>query len=130
MDEEDCMVKCFNKDTIISNIVINNGCNITNKCNCNIYNVVIQLINNCYFALYSPESTYFMSKKVFNRIKIVIVEKGKTNNWLAEQLGVSIGSVSKWCTNTVQPGVETLFEIAAALDVDVRELLVSTKKHS
>lgn len=70
-----------------------------------------------------------MSKRIFNRIKIVIVEKGKTNNWLAEQLGVSIGSVSKWCTNTVQPGVETLFEIAAALDVDVRELLVSTKKH-
>ncbi|MGF6848629.1 putative transcriptional regulator [Chitinophaga sp. W3I9] len=71
-----------------------------------------------------------MSKKIFNRIKIVIVEQGKTNNWLAEQLGVSIGSVSKWCTNTVQPGIETLFEIAAALDVDVRELLVSTKKHS
>ncbi|MGF6929865.1 putative transcriptional regulator [Chitinophaga sp. W2I13] len=71
-----------------------------------------------------------MSKKIINRIKIVIVEQGKTNNWLAEQLGVSIGSVSKWCTNTVQPGIETLFEIAAALDVDVRELLVSTKKHS
>ncbi len=71
-----------------------------------------------------------MSKKVFNRIKIVIVETGRTNNWLAKQLGVSIGTVSKWCTNTVQPGVETLFDIAAALDVDVRELLVSTKKQA
>lgn len=68
-----------------------------------------------------------MAKRKFNRVKIVIVEKGKTNNWLAEQLGVTIGSVSNWCTNSVQPGVETLFEIAAALDVDVRELLVSTK---
>jgi putative transcriptional regulator len=70
-----------------------------------------------------------MAKKIYNRIKVVIVEKGKSNNWLASQLNVSIGSVSKWCTNSVQPGVETLFAIAEALDVDVRELLISTKKY-
>jgi putative transcriptional regulator len=70
-----------------------------------------------------------MAKKIYNRIKIVIVEKGRTNNWLAEQLEVTIGTVSKWCTNTVQPGIETLFAIAEALDVDVRELLISTKKN-
>ncbi|MDR6567841.1 DNA-binding transcriptional regulator, XRE-family HTH domain [Chitinophaga ginsengisegetis] len=71
-----------------------------------------------------------MPEKTFNRIKIMIVETGRSNNWLAKELGVSITTVSKWCTNTMQPTIESLFEIAAALDVDVRELLVSTKKHS
>lgn len=70
-----------------------------------------------------------MAKKIYNRIKIVIVEKGRTNNWLAERLEVTIGTVSKWCTNSVQPGIESLFAIAEALDVDVRELLISTKKN-
>jgi len=69
----------------------------------------------------------FMKKKSFNRIKAVLAEKGKTNNWLAETLDKNRTTVSKWCTNTMQPTVETLFEIADTLDVDVRELLVSTK---
>lgn len=60
----------------------------------------------------------------------MIVEKGRTSIWLAEQLGVSISAVSKWCTNSVQPGIESLFAIAEALDVDVRELLISTKKNT
>lgn len=68
-----------------------------------------------------------MSDKVFNRIKAVLAEKGKTNNWLAETLKVNRTSVSKWCTNNMQPTVETLFEIAEALDVEARELLVIRK---
>ncbi len=68
-----------------------------------------------------------MDKKAQNRIKAVLAEQGKTNNWLAETLGKNRTTVSKWCTNQMQPTVETLFEIAQALDVDVRELLVSTK---
>jgi len=64
-------------------------------------------------------------KKRFNRIKIVLLEKEKTNTWLAEQLGVSKTAVSKWCTNRNQPTVETLFRIADILDVDVCELLVA-----
>lgn len=63
----------------------------------------------------------------YNRIKAVLAEKGRNNNWLAEQLNVNINTVSKWCTNTMQPTVERLFEIAKVLDVNVRELLVSTK---
>jgi transcriptional regulator with XRE-family HTH domain len=66
-------------------------------------------------------------KKVFNRIKAAIAEQGKTNNWLAEQLGMNPTTVSKWCRNQMQPTVETLFAIAKELDVDVRELLVKTK---
>ncbi|GAA3941615.1 helix-turn-helix domain-containing protein [Chitinophaga oryziterrae] len=69
-----------------------------------------------------------MSDKVFNRIKAVLAEKGKTNNWLAETLDVNRTSVSKWCTNTMQPTVETLFAIAEALDVEARDLLVLRKQ--
>jgi DNA-binding XRE family transcriptional regulator len=69
-----------------------------------------------------------MSDKVFNRIKAVLAEKGKTNNWLAETLNVNRTSVSKWCTNTMQPTIETLFDIAEALDVEARDLLVLRKQ--
>lgn len=64
------------------------------------------------------------SRKKYNRIKIALLEKEKTNIWLAETLGVSTTAVSKWCTNRNQPTVETLFKIAEALGVDVCELLV------
>jgi putative transcriptional regulator len=66
-------------------------------------------------------------KRVYNRIKAVLAEQGKTNIWLAEILKKNRTTVSKWCTNDVQPPMETLFEIADALDVDVRDLLVSNK---
>ena len=58
-----------------------------------------------------------------NRIKLVLVEKKKTNKWLAEQLGKDPATVSKWCTNTAQPGLETLFSIAEHLNVRVRDLI-------
>lgn len=69
-----------------------------------------------------------MSKPVYNRIKAVLAEKGKTNLWLAAELDVNNNTVSKWCRNDMQPRVESLFQIAKALDIDVRELLVSTKE--
>ena len=64
--------------------------------------------------------------KDINRIKVVLVEKKRTNNWLAEQLGKDPATVSKWCTNTSQPGLETLLQIANVLEVDVKELLNSS----
>ena len=67
-------------------------------------------------------------KQVFNRIKAVLAEKGKTNLWLAEQLNVNKTTVSKWCTNEVQPKMESLFRIADALEVNVRDLLVTNIK--
>ena len=66
--------------------------------------------------------------KDINRIKVVLVEKKRTNKWLAEQLGKDPATVSKWCTNTSQPGLETLLQIANVLDVDVKDLLHSTKE--
>ena len=69
-----------------------------------------------------------MERKVdINRIKVVVVEHKKTNKWLAEQLGKDPATVSKWCTNTAQPGLDTLLQIANALDVDVKELINSSK---
>ena len=68
-----------------------------------------------------------MAGKALNRIKVVLAEQQKTNLWLAYKLDMSPNTVSKWCTNTMQPTVETLFRIAGTLGVDVRELLVSTK---
>ncbi|CAL1519346.1 helix-turn-helix transcriptional regulator [Chitinophaga sp. MM2321] len=69
-----------------------------------------------------------MGDVVFNQIKVVLAEKRKANKWLAEAIGVSVNTVSKWCTNTTQPSIETLFEIAEALDVEARELLVLRRR--
>ena len=69
-----------------------------------------------------------MDKEVYNRIKAVLAEKGKTNNWLADQLEMNRTTVSKWCRNEMQPRVENLFHIAKVLEIDVRELLISTEE--
>ncbi|MEJ8762957.1 helix-turn-helix transcriptional regulator [Phocaeicola sp. HCN-40430] len=63
-----------------------------------------------------------MSKDI-NRLKVVLAEKKRTNKWLAEQLGKDPATVSKWCTNTLQPNLETLVEIAKCLEVDIKDLL-------
>ena len=62
------------------------------------------------------------------RLKVVLAEQKKTNKWLTEQLGKDPASVSKWCTNASQPSLETLVEIARSLNVDVKDLLWSTKE--
>ena len=62
-----------------------------------------------------------------NRLKVVLVERKRTGKWLAETLGKNEATVSRWCTNQSQPSLETLFAIATALKVDVRELLISSE---
>ena len=62
-----------------------------------------------------------------NRLKIVLVEQNKTGKWLAEQLGKSSSTVSKWCSNTVQPDLYTLEKIAKLLNIDKRDLLTPNK---
>lgn len=62
-----------------------------------------------------------------NRIKIVLVEKQRTNKWLAEQLGKSENTISKWCSNKVQPSLDSLLQIANVLDVEIRSLIVASK---
>lgn len=62
-----------------------------------------------------------------NRIKVILVEKRKTGKWLAEQLGKSTCTVSKWCSNSIQPDLATLNKIAELLNVDVRDLITPSK---
>ena len=66
--------------------------------------------------------------EILNRLKAALAEQGKTSRWLAEQLGKSENTVSRWCANKVQPSIQQLNEIASVLDVDLRSLIVSTKK--
>lgn len=63
--------------------------------------------------------------KDINRIKVMLAEKKRTNKWLAEQLGKDPATVSKWCTNSSQPSIETLLKIAELLDVNYTELVRS-----
>lgn len=68
-----------------------------------------------------------MSTTNLNRLKVVLVEQNKTGKWLAEQLGKSTCSVSKWCQNTVQPDLQTLDKISRLLDVNIKDLLVDNR---
>lgn len=76
--------------------------------------------------IFAPANNIFKVKNMadINRIKVILVEKKKTNKWLAEQLGKDAATISKWCTNSAQPSLETLLEIAKVLEVDPRELIV------
>ena len=67
--------------------------------------------------------------KDYNRIKVMLAEKRRTNKWLAEVLDKDPATVSKWCTNNSQPSIDLLYRIAEALDVDVKDLLRSNKSN-
>lgn len=72
-----------------------------------------------------------MSKKAINRLKVVLVERNLSNKWLAEKLQKNEATVSRWCTNDVQPTLETLSDIADLLKINIKELLnekIITKK--
>ena len=68
------------------------------------------------------------SKKNYNRIRVVLAEQDRTNKWLAEKIDKNRTTVSRWCTNDMQPSIETLAEVAEILNVDIRELLLPTKE--
>lgn len=64
-----------------------------------------------------------MANKQLNRIKVVLADKQRTNKWLAEQLGKDKTTISKWCTNSSQPDLESLLKTAKLLDVDIADLV-------
>ena len=68
-----------------------------------------------------------MESPKINRIKIALVENGKTGKWLAEQVGKNEATVSRWCSNKMQPSLDTLVRISELLDIDVKDLIVSNK---
>lgn len=68
-----------------------------------------------------------MESLKINRIKIALVENGKTGKWLAEQVGKNEATVSRWCSNKMQPSLDTLVMIPELLDIDVKDLIVSNQ---
>lgn len=68
-----------------------------------------------------------MGKEDINRLKVVLVEQKRTAKWLEEQVGRNPATVLKWCTNTLQPNLDTLRQMADILDVNIKELLYSSK---
>ena len=76
-----------------------------------------------YFQYLCVKSIFRLMKKDINRLKLVLVEKKKTGKWLAEQIGKDPSTVSKWCSNTTQPSLDILVNIAKLLDVEVKQLI-------
>lgn len=60
---------------------------------------------------------------MLNRIKVVLAEKQRTNRWLAEQMGKSENTISRWCSNKSQPSLDMLVTVAELLNVDPRQLI-------
>lgn len=75
------------------------------------------------FVFLQKETHSNMASKNLNRIKVVLADKQRTNKWLAEQLGKDKTTISKWCTNSSQPDLESLMKTAKLLNVEVTELL-------
>lgn len=67
--------------------------------------------------------------KEVNRIKVVLAEKKRTAKWLSEQIGRNPATVSKWCTNTTQPSMDALLDIANALEMNIQDLLIPTNQN-
>lgn len=67
---------------------------------------------------------------MMNRIKAVLAERQRTNRWLVTQMGKSENTISRWCSNKSQPSIIQLQEIANLLDVDIRQLLTTTKDNN
>ena len=64
-----------------------------------------------------------MANKKINRINVMLAEKGRTNKWLAVQVGKDPATISKWCTNAAQPSLEMLLQVAKVLEVEVKDLI-------
>ena len=107
---------CFNNGVFCNGLTIS----FIKSVKCAINFIAVSLI---YSNLASElQETVHMSRDI-NRLKVVLAEKKRTNKWLAEQLGKDPGTVSKWCTNKMQPNLETLVKIAECLGVNAKDLL-------
>ena len=82
----------------------------------------MHLFEEIIVILNAESNHYKMENKDVNRLKVVLAEKKRTNKWLAEQLEVNPATVSKWCTNSAQPDIQTFIRIAGLLDVEVEDL--------
>ena len=77
--------------------------------------------------IFASNINKFNMSKDLNCIKVVLVQKKKTGKWLANQLGLSESTVSRWCSNTAQPNLSTLNKVAKLLGVEMKDLLNNNK---
>ena len=77
------------------------------------------IYNNILFNTFAYHAKN-MSKIAINRLKVVLAEKNLTNKWLAEQLGKNEATISRWCTNEIQPPIKTFIQIAEKLNISER----------
>ena len=84
-------------------------------------NFEINILSLCQTS--TKNTKYCMSNETINRIKVVLVEQRKTNKWLAEKLGKTQATVSRWAGNKAQPSLDKLVEIARLLKVEVKDLI-------
>ena len=82
----------------------------------------MHLFEEIIVILGAESNHYKMDKKDVNRLKVVLAEKKRTNKWLSEHLEVNPATVSKWCTNSAQPDIQTFIRIASLLGVEVETL--------
>ncbi len=80
------------------------------------------------FQYLCVKSIFRQMKKDINRLKLVLVERKRTGKWLAEQLGKDPSTVSKWCSNTTQPSLDILVDIANVLNINVTELIITNRQ--
>lgn len=80
-----------------------------------------------YIILFIKRVKIMEQGKTINRLRVVLAEKNKTNRWLAEAIGKNEATVSRWCSNRAQPSIDVFRQIAIALNVDIKDLLNSTK---
>lgn len=89
------------------------------------YFIVLLFIRLNFFFIILPSCKHikiWLIKKI-NRIKVMLAEKGRTNKWLAVQVGKDPATISKWCTNAAQPSLEMLLQVAKVLEVEVKDLI-------
>jgi len=81
------------------------------------------ILQTIYYLCKQNITLRIMENRRLNRIKVVLVDKQKSNKWLAEQVGKDPATISKWVTNTTQPNLEMLLQIAKVLEVNVNDLV-------
>ena len=99
-------------------------CHSISHCNTELckFNKLIDFAQKFIIFVFHANNHWIMKEEI-NRLKVILADKNKTSKWLAEQLGRDQATVSKWCTNRVQPSLETLKSISELLGVEIKELL-------
>lgn len=76
-----------------------------------------------------PNFIHRMAEYSINRIRVVLAEQNKTNRWLAEQMGKSEITISRWVQNRSQPSLEQLLQVAKLLSISLKDLINDINKN-